>query len=54
MAFVMTEDSKHYADFISQDIKPGEKKSVLETIAGVQPDIKALLLGMTEFNPFFR
>lgn len=50
----MTEDSKHYADFVSKDIKQSEKKSVLDDLVGVQPGVKALLLGMTEFNPFFR
>ena len=32
MSFVMTEDSKHYADFVSKDIKQNEKKSVLSTL----------------------
>ena len=50
----MTEDSKHYADFVSKDIKQSEKKSILDSLVGVQPEVKALLFGMTEFNPFFR
>lgn len=54
MSFVMTEDSKHYADFVSKDIKQSEKKSLLDTIGGLQPQVRDLLYGMTEFNPYFR
>lgn len=54
MSFVMTEDSKHYADFVSKDIKQSEKKSIFDSMVGVRPEFKALLIAMTEFNPFFR